>query len=191
MVQSHNCLLLKDHKWKERQTFCCFIFITKTLFPSKGLDDRPLFFLKATTTEKLMLLQLHIPRPPFFPFIYRDGIHKSTISLRFLGIFLRFLRLEASIFIFAFYTNGIQEQTWVFFFDRFFCIDFRLLKQWGLYGFLLGFPPFDAFLILVFTGKYIPLWNVNKEIMKTKPGPHLLSAVAVEISSLRKPWRGE
>jgi hypothetical protein len=25
----------------------------------------------------------------------------------------------------------------------------------------------------------------------TKPGPHLLSAVAVEISSLGKPWRGE
>jgi hypothetical protein len=31
------------------------------------------------------------------------------------------------------------------------------------------------------------LSNVEKEIMKTKPSPNLLSAVAVEISSPRKP----
>ncbi len=32
-----------------------------------------------------------------------DGIHESTISLRFLGIIFRFLRLEASTFVFPFY----------------------------------------------------------------------------------------
>ncbi len=40
----------------------------------------------------------------------RDGIHESTISLRFLGIILRFLRLEGSIFVFAFLQNSIHEQ---------------------------------------------------------------------------------
>jgi hypothetical protein len=34
--------------------------------------------------------------------LYWDGIYESTISLRFLGIILRFLRLEASTFVFAF-----------------------------------------------------------------------------------------
>jgi hypothetical protein len=33
----------------------------------------------------------------------RDGIHESAISLRFLGIILRFLRLEVSTFVFPFY----------------------------------------------------------------------------------------
>jgi hypothetical protein len=31
----------------------------------------------------------------------RDGIHESTISLRFLGIILRFLRLEVCTFVYA------------------------------------------------------------------------------------------
>jgi hypothetical protein len=74
-----------------------------------------------------------------------DGIHKSTISLRFLGIILRFLRLEVSTFGFAF-----LEQSWVFFIDWWFCMDFWNYRGW--YGFLSGFPPFDAFIIVVFMG---------------------------------------
>jgi hypothetical protein len=32
--------------------------------------------------------------------------------------------------------------------------------------------------------------RVNKDIMYSKPSPHLLSVVVVEISSPRKPWEG-
>jgi hypothetical protein len=42
---------------------------------------------------------------------YGDGIHESTISLRFLGPILRFLRLEVSTFIFAILENAIHDQT--------------------------------------------------------------------------------
>jgi hypothetical protein len=44
-------------------------------------------------------------------YITRDGIHESTISLIFLGIFLRFLSLEDSTFVFVFPQNAIYEQT--------------------------------------------------------------------------------
>jgi hypothetical protein len=42
---------------------------------------------------------------------YGDGIHESTISLRFLGIILRFLRLDVSTFVVAFLENAFHEQT--------------------------------------------------------------------------------
>jgi hypothetical protein len=61
----------------------------------------------------------------------RDGIYESAILLRFLGIILRFLRLEASSLVFAFLflrleasslvfaflQNDIHEQTRVFTID--------------------------------------------------------------------------
>ncbi len=50
-----------------------------------------------------------------------DGIHDSTISLRFLGIILRFVMLEVSTLVFVFLQNAIREQTWVFFIDWFAC----------------------------------------------------------------------
>jgi hypothetical protein len=69
-----------------------------------------------------------------------------------------------------------------------------------VYGFLSGFPPFDAFLILVSMGKRcifkkrnvfrertILLPQVNREKMYTKPSPHPLSAVSVEIACPRIP----
>ncbi len=71
------------------------------------------------------------------------------------------------------------------------------------YGFLSGVPPFNAFLIVVFIGtrcSYIKIkcnkrkrnaiFKANKEKMQTKPSPHPLSAVAVKITSPRKPWGG-
>jgi hypothetical protein len=41
----------------------------------------------------------------------REEIHEGTIWLRFLGIILRFLRLEVSTLVFAFLQNAIHEQT--------------------------------------------------------------------------------
>jgi hypothetical protein len=55
---------------------------------------------------------------------YRDGIHESTISLRFLGIIWRFLRLEVSAFVFSYSV-----------------------------GYLSAVPPLDVFLIVVSVGK--------------------------------------
>ncbi len=40
-------------------------------------------------------------------FLYRDGIHVSTISFRFLGIILRVLRLEVSVYK-VYITNQFQ-----------------------------------------------------------------------------------
>jgi hypothetical protein len=40
----------------------------------------------------------------------REGIHESTILLRFLGIILGFLRLKGSTFLLAFLQNSIHEQ---------------------------------------------------------------------------------
>jgi hypothetical protein len=67
-----------------------------------------------------------------------------------------------------------------------------------LSGFLSGFPSLDAFLIIVSVGirciyiyikcnkkKDNATFKVNREIIKTTPSPHLLSAIAVEISSPR------
>ncbi len=47
----------------------------------------------------------------------RDRIYGSTILLRFLGIILRFLRLNASSLVFTFLQNAIHEQTRIFFID--------------------------------------------------------------------------
>jgi hypothetical protein len=55
---------------------------------------------------------------------YRDGIHESTILLRFLVIILILLRLEVSNFVFAFYSKFYSWQTWVFFIDWLFSMDF-------------------------------------------------------------------
>ncbi len=41
---------------------------------------------------------------------YRDGIHDSTILLRFLVIILMLLRLAVSIFVFAFLHNAIHDK---------------------------------------------------------------------------------
>jgi hypothetical protein len=53
-----------------------------------------------------------IAPPPPHNYYYlkssRDGIPKSTISLRFLGIVLRFLRLDVSTFVFAFLQNVLE-----------------------------------------------------------------------------------
>ncbi len=65
------------------------------------------------------------------------------------------------------------------------------MKPWGWYGFLSGFPSFDAFLIVVSMGKRCVLHLVFKtKYFMSHCCPHLLSAVAVEISSSRKPWEG-
>ncbi len=53
-----------------------------------------------------------------------EGIHESTTSLRFLGLILRVLRLEASTFAFAFLQSAIHKQTWVFLIVWLFCMDF-------------------------------------------------------------------
>jgi hypothetical protein len=42
---------------------------------------------------------------------YRDGIHESTTSLRFLGIVVRFLKRDVSSFVFAFPQNDNHSQT--------------------------------------------------------------------------------
>jgi hypothetical protein len=57
----------------------------------------------------------------------RGGIHESTTSLRFLGTILRFFRLILPQFL-PFYKTIFMK---------------------GWFGFLSGFPPFDAFLIVV------------------------------------------
>jgi hypothetical protein len=54
----------------------------------------------------------------------RDGIRKRTLSLGFLGIILRVLRLEVSTLVFCFLQTSIHELTWVFFIDWLFCMDF-------------------------------------------------------------------
>ncbi len=72
----------------------------------------------------------------------RDEIHESTILLRFLGIILRFFRLEVSTFVLPLYKM-------LFVFDCFVVISETI----GVYGFLSGFPPVDAFLIVVSMGK--------------------------------------
>ncbi len=59
----------------------------------------------------------------------RDGIYESAILLRFLGIILIFLRLEASSLVFAFLQNDIHEQTRVFTIDWLFWTDFW--DHWG------------------------------------------------------------
>jgi hypothetical protein len=55
--------------------------------------------------------KLKISHPTKTELVSRDGIHESASSLRFLGIFLRFLRLEGSTFVFVFLQNAINEQT--------------------------------------------------------------------------------
>jgi hypothetical protein len=73
-----------------------------------------------------------------------------------------------------------------------------VLYFWNVVWFSVRFSFLDAFLIIVSVGirciyKYIKCnkkkdnatFKVNKEIIKTTPSPHLLSAVAVEISSPR------
>jgi hypothetical protein len=87
-------------------------------------------------------------------YLYRDGIHESKIWLSFLSIILRFLRLGVSTF-FAFLQNAIYKQTWIFFIDLLFCMDFCTVYSWYgfLLGFLLGFPTFNAFLIIVSVGE--------------------------------------
>jgi hypothetical protein len=64
----------------------------------------------------------------------RDGIHESKVSFRFLGIILRFLRLEVSTFVFALlYTKWYS---WVFFIDWLFFrySSFRYISNGCLYG---------------------------------------------------------
>jgi hypothetical protein len=72
----------------------------------------------------------------------RGQIYESTISLRFLGIILRFLRLEVSTFGIGFLQNAIHEQTWVFFIDWMFCMDFWNHK-WVLFS--IRFSSFSKF----------------------------------------------
>jgi len=41
----------------------------------------------------------------------RDGIHESTISFRYPRMIFRFLSLEVSSFVIAFFQNAYHEQT--------------------------------------------------------------------------------
>jgi hypothetical protein len=77
-----------------------------------------------------------------------DGIHKSTISLRFLRIILRFLRLEVSTFAFVFlqYASLID---WFYSSYRFY----------GNYVFIYMYKQ------RVIIEKTMLLSKVNKEIM--------------------------
>ncbi len=61
--------------------------------------------------------KLRISHPTKTELVSKDGIHERTISLRFLGIILRFLILEGSIFVFVFLQNAFIEQILIFFFD--------------------------------------------------------------------------
>jgi hypothetical protein len=123
LVQSHNCLLLKDLKWKERHTFCCcLILLPKSKkFPSMGLDDRPLFSKKQQRQKSSCYYSCIILGHPSFTlytemvFIkvqFRQGCW--TYSWDFSD--LRFL----PFYVFAILHNAIQEPTWVFFIDWFF-----------------------------------------------------------------------
>ncbi len=77
VVQSHNCLLLKENKWKERQTFCSYyLFLTKMLFASKGLDDRPLFSKKEQRQKSLCYYSCIFLGHPSFPLYTEMGVIK-------------------------------------------------------------------------------------------------------------------
>ncbi len=58
-------------------------------------------------------IEIHLSAPAIFTTalqaITRGEIHESTISLWFLGIILRFIRLELSTFVFVFLQNAIHE----------------------------------------------------------------------------------
>jgi hypothetical protein len=80
----------------------------------------------------------------------REEIHESTISLRFLGIILGYLRLKGSTFVFAFLQNSIYEK-----------IQFSSLVDgfvWisetkGVVWFSVRFSTFGAFLNVASMGK--------------------------------------
>ncbi len=57
--------------------------------------------------------------------------------------------------LFCLSTNAIHEQTWVFFTNFF----YRCLKPKGWFRFLLGFPHFGAFLIIVSKGENIFMYK--------------------------------
>ncbi len=77
--------------------------------------------------------------------------YERTISLRFLGIILRFPRLGVSTFIFdlqnAIFMNKLKVLSLI---DCFVQILKPYTQRWK--GFLLGFPPFP-FIIIVSKGK--------------------------------------
>ncbi len=78
----------------------------------------------------------------------REEIHKSMTSLRFLDVIMRFLKLEVSIdfevLFLPFYKMSFMNKLE---FSSFIISLYGFLKPWG--SFLPGFPPFDAFLIVV------------------------------------------
>jgi hypothetical protein len=87
---------------------------------------------------------------------------KVQFRTRFLGIILRFLKLDVSTFVFAFLQDAIHEQTWVFFADRLFCRDI-----WNHRGGVVFYHVF---------------------LLSMQPSPWPLSAVAdTEVFSPRKP----
>ncbi len=85
---------------------------------------------------------------------YRDGIHESTISLSFLGIILRFPRLEVSTFAVMPYYKMLFMNKLKFhsLMDGFVWISETIWMAWFSVRF---FSPFDVFIIDVSLGKNV------------------------------------
>ncbi len=99
-------------------------------------------------------------------------IHEITISLRFLGIILRILKLEVSTLVLHFYKmlfmNKLEFSSLI---DCFVWIS-ETIGAW--YGFLSGFPPFVAFLSVISVIRYkktmfIVKGNNEDNVNKDKP----------------------